>query len=248
MLKNFYEFYSPSDWSACCKENCPGQQLFCKWSGSSWWTGLLQRGQSSEPMFYLQIFRTIWLSSDGLTSCKDDFAIDIYIYILSEFAPLEFTFPIPTNCCFLSNQEGWQHRWSLPGGFRIWKSAFRDRRWEAMGAGFHHTLPWHLATIPPSAVSSFLISTSISSTTASSLLWHLDCGVISMLNTSNAHLMNSLYVSRKGVRCSICHCRLCIIWHCRLCSICHRGGSAVFEIVARATDGKGEWTERECNY
>ena len=94
----------------------------------------------------------------------------LVVYILSEFAPLEFTFPIPTNCCFLSNQEGWQHRWSLPGGFRIWKSAFRDSRWEAMGAEFHPTLPWHLAIIPPSAVSSFLISTSISSTTASSLL------------------------------------------------------------------------------
>ena len=146
------------------------------------------------------------------------------LYILSEFAPLEFTFPIPTNCCFLSNQEGWQHRWSLPGGFRIWKSAFRDRRWEAMGAEFHPTLPWHLATIPASAVSSFLISTSISSTTAPSLV-DLDSGEISMLNTSNAHLMNSLYVSRKGVCCSICHCRLC--------SICHRGQCSIWNSSSR---------------
>ena len=159
------------------------------------------------------------------------------LYILSEFAPLEFTFPIPTNCCFLSNQEGWQHRWSLPGGFRIWKSAFRDRRWEAMGAEFHPTLPWHLATIPPSAVSSFLISTSNGGPPYPQQqhlpFWHLDCGVISMLNTSNAHLMNSLYVSRKGVCCSICHCRLCSIRHCRLCSICHRGQCSIWNSGSR---------------
>ena len=100
MLKNFYEFYSPSDWSACRKENCPGQQLFCKWSGSSWWTGLLQRGQSSEPMFYLQIFRTIWLSSDGLASCKEDFAIYSFwvcstrIYISN---PNQLLFPVKSS-------------------------------------------------------------------------------------------------------------------------------------------------------
>ena len=171
-------------------------------------TGLLQRRRSSEPMFYLQIFRTIWLSSDGLASCKEDFAIYSFwvcstrIYISN---PNQLLFPVKSRRLTASL--------IFAGGFRIWKSAFRDRRWEAMGAEFQPTLPWHLATIPPSAVSSFLISTSISSTTASSLLWHLDCGVISMLNTSNAHLMNSLYVSRKGVCCSICHCRLCSIWN-----------------------------------
>ena len=35
---------------------------------------------------------------------------------------------------------------------------------------------------------------------------------------------------------------------CALSAVFVTVGSAVFEIVARATDGKGEWTERERNY
>ena len=35
---------------------------------------------------------------------------------------------------------------------------------------------------------------------------------------------------------------------CALSAVFVTVGSAVFEIVARATDGKEEWTERECNY